>query len=194
MIRRGFYRPEPDPERETLEVRMKELQPEMEKLREKYKDDQQSLNAEMMKLYREKGVNPANMLGCLPMFLQMPIWVALYAMLYYAIELRHESAFYGIFQAVSGGNWAFLADLSAPDNFIKFSGTGFSIPLFVINFHMTGINVLPILMGVMLELVKILLVKLIENYLFLLIIIQLISKELKKELFALIIVIIVLVN
>ena len=70
-------------------------------------------------------------------------------MLYYAIELRHESAFYGIFQAVSGGNWAFLADLSAPDNFIKFSGTGFSIPLFVINFHMTGINVLPILMGVM---------------------------------------------
>jgi len=128
---------------------MQSIQPEIKKLKEKYANDQQKFQQEQMKLFREKNINPANMLGCAPMFLQTPIWIALYAMLYYAIELRHESAFYGIFQAVSGGNWAFLADLSAPDNFIKFSGTGFSIPLFVINFHMTGINVLPILMGVM---------------------------------------------
>ena len=61
---------------------MSALQPDMEKLKKRYKDDQKKLNQEMMKLYREKGVNPANMLGCLPMFLQMPIWIALYAMLY----------------------------------------------------------------------------------------------------------------
>lgn len=128
---------------------MQSIQPELEKLKVKYKDDQQKFQQEQMKLFREKNINPANMLGCAPMFLQTPIWIALYAMLYFAIELRHESAFYGIFQAISGGHWGFLADLSAPDNFIRFAETGFSIPLFVINFHMTGINMLPILMGVM---------------------------------------------
>jgi YidC/Oxa1 family membrane protein insertase len=128
---------------------MQAIQPEIQKLKEKYANDQQKFQQEQMKLFREKNVNPANMLGCAPMFLQTPIWIALYAMLYFAIELRHESAFYGIFQTISGGSWHFLADLSAPDNFIKFSGTGFSIPLVFINFHMTGINILPILMGVM---------------------------------------------
>ncbi len=128
---------------------MQSIQPEIQKLKEKYANDQQKFQQEQMKLFREKNINPANMLGCAPMFLQTPIWIALYAMLYFAIELRHESAFYGIFQAISGGSWHFLADLSAPDNFIMFSGTGFSIPLIFINFHMTGINILPILMGVM---------------------------------------------
>ncbi|MEZ6191097.1 MAG: YidC/Oxa1 family membrane protein insertase [Phycisphaerales bacterium] len=75
----------------------------------KYKDDQQKINTEMMKLYREKGVQPANVLGCLPMFLQTPIWIALYAMLYYAIELRHEEpTFWGLFKSISGGAWGFL--------------------------------------------------------------------------------------
>lgn len=128
---------------------MQAIQPELQKLKEKYANDQQKFQQEQMKLFREKNINPANMLGCAPMFLQTPIWIALYAMLYFAIELRHESAFYGIFQWISGGNWSFLADLSAPDNFIQFSGTGFSIPLIFINFHMTGINILPLLMGVM---------------------------------------------
>jgi YidC/Oxa1 family membrane protein insertase len=128
---------------------MQSIQPELEKLKVKYANDQAKYQQEQMKLFREKNINPANMLGCAPMFLQTPIWIALYAMLYYAIELRHESAFYGIFQWISGGNWSFLADLSAPDNFIQFSGTGFSIPLIFINFHMTGINILPIFMGVM---------------------------------------------
>ncbi len=127
---------------------MAALQPELEKLKKKYGKDSQQLQAETMKLYREKGVNPLNMLGCLPMFLQMPIWFALYAMLYYAIELRHEPAFYGIFQAVSGGSWSFLADLSSADHFIRFSGDGFKLPLYFINPQIVGINIIPLLMAV----------------------------------------------
>ncbi|MEE9404073.1 MAG: YidC/Oxa1 family insertase periplasmic-domain containing protein [Algisphaera sp.] len=99
---------------------MAKMQPQMAKIKEKYKDDPTAMNRETMKLYREAGVNPANVLGCLPMLLQTPIWIALYAMLYYAIELRHEPAFYGIFQTLSGGAWHFLEDLSVSDNFIRF--------------------------------------------------------------------------
>ena len=99
---------------------MQKLQPKMATLKEKYKDDSAAMNRETMKLYREAGVNPANVLGCLPMLLQTPIWIALYAMLYFAIELRHEPAFYGIFQTISTGRWHFLEDLSVADNFIRF--------------------------------------------------------------------------
>ena len=120
---------------------MQALQPEIEKLKKKYADDQSRLNQEMMKLYREKGVNPAAMaMGCLPMFLQMPIWVALYAMLYFAIELRHEQAFYGVFQAIAP-DWNFLADLSAPDQFIDIPDVN------LIFFTLGSINILPILMA-----------------------------------------------
>ena len=127
---------------------MQALQPELEKLKAKYKDNQQKLNQEMMKLYREKGVNPAAMgLGCLPMFLQMPIWVALYAMLFFAIELRHQPAFYDVFHRLSemvGQNWRFLTDLSAPDHFIRF---GREISVFGL-FTLDSVNILPILMAV----------------------------------------------
>ena len=126
---------------------MQALQPELDKLKKKYKDDQSKLNQEMMKLYREKGVNPAAMgLGCLPMFLQMPIWIALYAMLFFAIELRHQPAFYDVFHRISeamGHNWRFLTDLSAPDNFIQFKEI--SILGFV---KLSSVNLLPILMAI----------------------------------------------
>jgi len=128
---------------------MQSMQPEIEKLKKKYANDQQKFQQEQMKLWREKGVNPANMLGCLPLLLQSPIWIALYAMLFFAIELRHQAGFYGMFQAISGGSWLFLADLSAPDNFIRFADEGFTIPLYFINPQFSGINVIPILMGVM---------------------------------------------
>ena len=124
---------------------MQALQPEMEKLKKKYKDDQKKLQQETMKLYREKGVNPANILGCLPMFLQMPIWIALYAMLFLAIELRHEPAFYGFFQLFGG--WQFLSDLSTYDSFIKFGDGGFRLPL-IKTFVPASLNILPLLMGV----------------------------------------------
>jgi len=127
---------------------MQSIQPEVEKLKKKYKDDQQKINAEMMKLYREKGVNPANMLGCLPMFLQTPIWIALYAMLYYAIELRHEPAFWGLFQSISNGSWIFLQDLSQADNFLVLADKPFKLNLLFIHPEFQSINILPLLMAV----------------------------------------------
>lgn len=128
------------------------LQPEMAKLKEKYKDDPTALNRETMKLYREKGINPANMLGCLPMLLQTPIWIALYAMLYFAIELRHEPAFYGVFQTLSGGSWHFLQDLSVSDNFIRFippDQPAYKLSWFpVVKPEFRSLNILPLLMAV----------------------------------------------
>lgn len=125
---------------------MQALQPEMAKIKEKYADNKEKLNAETMKLYREKGVNPAAMgLGCLPMFLQMPIWFALYAMLYFAIELRHEPAFYGVFQSISSDAWMFLADLSSRDGFIPLpESMQFNLPALGL---IDAINILPLLMG-----------------------------------------------
>ncbi len=130
-----------------MSKQMQTMQPEIEKLKKKYKDDQQKFQQEQLKLWREKGVNPMNMLGCLPMFLQMPIWIALYSMLYMAIELRHEPAFYGLFQTLSGGQWGFLADLSSPDNFIRFAGEGFTLNLIFVHPKFASINLLPILMA-----------------------------------------------
>lgn len=66
--------------------RMQKLQPKMEAIRKKYKDDPQKMNAEIMKLYSQNKVNPLG--GCLPLLLQMPIFFALYAVLRSTIELR----------------------------------------------------------------------------------------------------------
>ena len=127
---------------------MAAVQPEINKLKKKYAGDPRQMQQEQMKLFREKGINPASgVLGCLPMFLQMPIWIALYAMLYYAIELRHEPAFYGLFQTV---NWPFLADLSSADRFISLgpnNGT-MVLDLWMLSFDYSSINILPILMGI----------------------------------------------
>jgi YidC/Oxa1 family membrane protein insertase len=127
---------------------MQALQPELEKVRTKYKGNAQKIQQETMRLYNEKGVNFANMLGCLPMLLQMPIWVALYAMLYFAIELRHQEAFYGVFQMISGGHWHFLESLSSSDRFIKLFDKPMPINLFMIVLDFQYFNILPILMGV----------------------------------------------
>ncbi len=82
-------------------ARMKELQPEMEAIKERAGDDRQKLQQEMMRLYKEKKVNPAA--GCLPILLQIPIFFSLYKVIFVTIELRH-APFFG---------W--LRDLSAPD-------------------------------------------------------------------------------
>jgi YidC/Oxa1 family membrane protein insertase len=66
--------------------RMQKLQPKMDAIRKKYKDDPQKMNAEIMKLYTQNKVNPVG--GCLPLLLQMPIFFALYAVLRSTIELR----------------------------------------------------------------------------------------------------------
>jgi len=66
--------------------KMKELQPKMQEIRRKYKDDPAKMNQETMKLYRETGFNPFS--SCLPMFLQMPIFFALFQVLNGSIELK----------------------------------------------------------------------------------------------------------
>ncbi|MCF6248135.1 MAG: membrane protein insertase YidC [Desulfobacula sp.] len=106
---------------------MKKVQPLMMELREKYKDDKQRMNQEVMGLYKTYKVNPAG--GCLPMLVQMPIFFALYRMLYQAIELRH-APFIG---------W--ITDLSAPDRLFNLS---FKIPMMQEPY---GIPVLTLIMG-----------------------------------------------
>jgi len=122
------------------------LKPEIEKLQERYKGDPQKLQQETFRLYREKGVNPVGCIGgFIPTLLQMPIWIALYAMLYFAIELRQQPAFFGIFQWIGQlwGGWSFLADLSSSDHFFW----EFAEPRHFLLWNLTGINLLPILMG-----------------------------------------------
>lgn len=71
-------------------ARMKEVQPKIAAIRERYKADARKMNEELMELYRKEGINPFNP-GCLPMFLQMPILISLFVVLRKAIELRGAS-------------------------------------------------------------------------------------------------------
>jgi len=73
---------------------MKKLQPEMARLKEKFKDDREKLNKETMDLYRRYKVNP--MSGCLPIAIQIPIFFALYKVLLYSIEIRHAPFYWWI--------------------------------------------------------------------------------------------------
>ncbi|MBI9087294.1 MAG: membrane protein insertase YidC [Desulfobacterales bacterium] len=106
---------------------MKKIQPLMAEIREKYKDDKKKMNEEVMGLYRIYKINPMG--GCLPMLVQIPVFFALYRMLYEAIELRH-APFFG---------W--ITDLSAPDRLFQFD---FSIPMMEPPY---GIPVLTVVMG-----------------------------------------------
>lgn len=81
--------------------KMRKLQPDTIMLRERYKDDKAKMNTEMMALYRREKANP--MAGCLPMIVQIPVFFALYSVLFATIEMRH-APFFG---------W--IQDLSAPD-------------------------------------------------------------------------------
>ncbi|MFI4881001.1 MAG: membrane protein insertase YidC [Phycisphaerales bacterium JB064] len=123
---------------------MQQMAPKQKKIQEKYKGDPKRMQAEMAKLWREEGINPAGMLGCMPMLLQTPVWIALYASLYFAIELRHQPAFFGLFQHLGG--WPFLADLAQPDSAIPLpASVHFELPLMG---TITAINLLPLLLGV----------------------------------------------
>jgi YidC/Oxa1 family membrane protein insertase len=99
--------------------RMALLGPKMKELQEKYKDDQAKQSAEVMKLYRDYGVNPLG--GCLPMFIQIPIFFGFYRVLQYAAELR-------------GQGFLWVQDLSAADTVAQVGGF--------------DINPLPLIMGV----------------------------------------------
>ena len=106
---------------------MKKLQPLIQEIKEKYKSDRKKVNEETMKLYKTYKINPLG--GCLPMLVQLPVFFALYRMLYEAIELRH-APFFG---------W--INDLSAPDRLFRFD---ISIPLMQPPY---GIPVLTLVMG-----------------------------------------------
>jgi len=128
---------------------MQELAPKQKKIQEKYGSDKRRMQEEMQKLWREEGIDPSGLVGCFPMLLQTPIWIALFAMLYFAIELRHAPAFFGVFQNLSGGSWQFLADLAQPDRAIYFGqGNGINIPLLgTFMGEINAINILPLVLG-----------------------------------------------
>lgn len=110
---------------------MKAVQPKMKAIQERYKDDKQKQQQEIMKLYKDEGVNP--LAGCLPLLIQIPIFFALYKALILAIEMRHKPFVF----------W--IEDLSAPDpakilnlfGLLPFDPPGF-----------LGIGILAILLGI----------------------------------------------
>ena len=101
--------------------RMSEIQPKMKEIREKFKDNPQRLQQETWALYRDNKVNP--MAGCLPMLVQIPVFIALFTVLRSAVELRYAP-------------FLWIADLSEPENLLP----GI--------FPFGGLNILPILMAV----------------------------------------------
>ena len=114
--------------------KMKALQPEMEKLKARFGEDKQRMNQELMQLYRREKVNPAA--GCLPIIVQIPVFFALYKVLYTTIEMRHQPFF----------GW--IKDLSAPDPATIMTGFGFfpwHVPEFLTFFN---IGLWPLVMGV----------------------------------------------
>ena len=118
-------------------ARMKELQPEMEALKERAGDDKQKMQREMMQLYKDKKVNPAA--GCLPILIQIPIFFSLYKVIFVTIELRH-APFFG---------W--LNDLSAPDTSSLYNFFGllpWDAPVMGSVLHLVFIGVLPIILGI----------------------------------------------
>ena len=111
--------------------KLKQLQPKMTKIRERHNNDRAKMNEAMMQLYKTEKVNPAA--GCFPMLIQIPVFFALYKVLFVSIEMRH-APFYG---------W--IQDLSAPDPTSIFSLFGL-IPWTPPEFLLIGIW--PILMGI----------------------------------------------
>jgi YidC/Oxa1 family membrane protein insertase len=113
-------------------MKMGKMGPEIERLRKKHGDNKEALQKDMWELQKQQGITP--ILGCLPMFLQMPIWIALWSALNTTFELRHSNFLWG---------FTWIDDLSKPDRLIPF-GTSFTIPLIG---HVDAFNILPILLA-----------------------------------------------
>lgn len=109
--------------------KMQQLQPEMKKLQEKYKGDREKLSQEQMALYRQYGVNPVG--GCLPLFIQFPIFIALYSAINFAlaatpthlIDLTGRLLIPGLEQAIPLNNLWLGLDLTLPPNISNPSST-----------------------------------------------------------------------
>ena len=118
-------------------AKMKELQPEMEKIKKNSGDDRQKLQQEMMALYKKEKVNPAS--GCLPILLQIPIFFSLYKVIFVTLELRHAPFI------------AWIKDLSAPDpsSILNLFGLlSFAPPEPGSILAIASLGVLPILLGI----------------------------------------------
>jgi YidC/Oxa1 family membrane protein insertase len=129
VVKAAFY-PLANKSYESM-AKMKKLQPEMEKLRERFKDDRVRQQQELMALYKNEKINPAA--GCLPILLQIPVFFALYKVLFITIDMRH-APFFG---------W--IKDLSAADPTSLFNLFGllpFGVPEFL------HIGAWPIIMGI----------------------------------------------
>lgn len=111
--------------------KMSKLAPRAEEIKQKYGNNKAEMNKKLMELYREQGASP--IMGFLPMFVQMPIWIALWSAIYTSIDLR-GAAFLPV--------W--ITDLSAPDALIPLGNL--RVPL--LGWHIGALNLLPILMGV----------------------------------------------
>jgi YidC/Oxa1 family membrane protein insertase len=110
--------------------KMQALQPELQALKERYKDNQQQFAQKQLELFKKNGVNPAS--GCLPMLVQFPVFIGFFFMLRTAIELRGET-------------FLWVNDLSQPDTIFTIPGLGF-IPFFGVAGVGLPINLLPLLM------------------------------------------------
>jgi YidC/Oxa1 family membrane protein insertase len=120
----------------TMSKKMKDIQPIVEASKKKYAKDRQKQNEEMMRIYREHNVNPAGgVAGCLPMFLQTPIWIAVWVGLSTYINLRH---------AVFIPGW--INDLSAPDQTITFAPVHIPLLSSLLG-PISALNLLPLLLG-----------------------------------------------
>ncbi|MDP1660509.1 MAG: membrane protein insertase YidC [Phycisphaerales bacterium] len=122
---------------------MQRVGPKQKLLQEKFKDDPARLRQEVANLMREENINYAQALGCLPMLMQTPIWIALSSLMFFLFDLRHMPAFFGAFQKLTGGAWHFLSDLAEPDHFITLP-FGFDVPLMG---HIDSLNMLPVVLG-----------------------------------------------
>ncbi len=109
--------------------KMQSLQPELNKLKERYKNNPQRLNKEMMELYKEHQVNPLG--GCLPMLLQLPIFFAIFQALWRTVHLK-------------GAQFLWIEDLSMPDRLVLLP---FKIPIINVEY----INILPIIIIVLMS-------------------------------------------
>ncbi|HEY5598788.1 MAG TPA: membrane protein insertase YidC [Kiloniellales bacterium] len=119
----------------TSMAKMRRLQPQMTELRERFKEDKQRLNQEMMALYKKEGANPVS--GCLPIAIQIPVFFALYKVMFVTIEMRH-APFFG---------W--IQDLSAHDPTSILNGFGL-LPWTVPNLgplDVISIGIWPLVMG-----------------------------------------------
>jgi len=115
-------------------LKLQKMGPEMERLKKKYGDDKEALSKAQMEMHKEMGITP--FLGCLPMFLQMPIWIALYSALQTDIALRQAPFLWG---------FTWIHDLARPDRLIHWDAHPFTVPFF--GMKLVSLNILPLVVA-----------------------------------------------